>query len=154
MRTKIFSIAFFSALLLTLNSFAGALTNQWSYTDQMDETVSDACAGEDIAFQGPIHFNGSEVITPSGHYHLTLHSNYQGVSGVGQTSGDTYNLVSGTSNNLNIDFGTNGGEGTFIQNIHVISNGVVYDATVRAHITVTPNGDVTVNFNEITFQCN
>src|SRR5437879_4134204 len=57
-------------------------------------TFPNPCTGELIAFTGDVHVLIGQFIDGTGALELTLHSNFQGVTGTGLMTGATYQIPS------------------------------------------------------------
>ncbi|MDR7079536.1 hypothetical protein J2Y03_004594 [Neobacillus niacini] len=109
------------------------------------------CNGESITIDGTINILFKQNTTPSGNFHVTVHSNIHG-----QGTGDQGNLyvVNETSND---HFTTNNQqfENTFNLSIRVISKGTAPNFLLHAqiHLTVNANGDVTATISVFDTEC-
>src|ERR1044071_7163514 len=63
---------------------------------------SNTCTNQAIALSGKIHIS-MNVTSNSNSLHIQIHSNTQDVNGTGLVDGLKYNLVNGSSLNLNIN---------------------------------------------------
>jgi len=113
----------------------------------IDEITFNPCTNEDVHITGTAHTLGT--LTENGNrLHVDAHVNYN-VEGIGLTSGDRYtsNATGKASENVLAD-NDEIGEATVILRASLIGQGNVPNATelAHAHITVTPNGDVTSTF--------
>src|SRR5262245_21392461 len=111
-------------------------------------------AGEIVSFSGDLHsvvkltINGNRV-------NLHIHQNYQGVTGTGQTTGDTY-VTNGTLNESFNDSLTNGqANETVTEHVNYNGQGSAPNLTFHelVHVTVNANGDVTVSTTTISIEC-
>lgn len=100
-------------------------------------------AGEVVSLTGTLHLLIRATTDNTGGVHVGVHSQPVGVSGVGQTTGDTYRGTGVTQDEFNgrVDVGA---EDTFVNNFRVIGQGPGNNFTVHQtiHITITANGDV------------
>lgn len=108
-------------------------------------------AGELVVLEGPLHIltsftiNGNNVSGKS-------HFQPQGISGVGQTTGDTYHATGVTQDNFKGSFNNGQFNETFINNFRIIGQGPGNNFTVHEnfHLTINANGELTSfhdNFN-------
>jgi hypothetical protein len=119
-----------------------------STTIPVEAIRSGDCTGEDVLLSGRIHLvshlqsDGSVV----GHF------NYQGVSGVGLTSGTTYRASTVDNFRLTEPFPT---DINSVRSFHLISRGSEDDLLVFAlfHITVDANGNITAEIDDLYMKC-
>ena len=109
-------------------------------------------AGEEVVFEGTLHTLTRTTETSSGNFSITIHENPQGVKGTGQITGDTYQLSGSFNESHTVAAGETGslhlrflvtGPGTD-NNFHL---------RVSGHYTVNANGEVTVDFFDISAEC-
>jgi len=97
MKRKLFSITLIGLLTIMLTSWTsmntGASTTPFNFTEPFVHTFYVPCTGEDVDFDGNIHFFGNTVIAEDGSVHVDYHENLQGVSGIGQSTGNSYNYT-------------------------------------------------------------
>lgn len=108
--------------------------------------------GEEVRLYGKIHELFHITSDNAGGVHVKIHSNFQGVSGIGLTSGDKYHGTGVTQEGFNIKSGS---EFTFVETFHIIGQGagnnlVIHDKT---HFTVNSDGEVTTFHDNFTFEC-
>ena len=112
---------------------------------------TNACNGESITIEGTINILFKQASTPSGNFHVTVHSNIHG-----QGKGDQGNqyVVNEISND---HFTTNNPqfENTFNVPIRVISKGAAPNFLIHAliHVTVNANGDATATISVFDTEC-
>lgn len=109
-------------------------------------------AGEFVHITGDIHNVISVTARPNGGFHFREHTNFQGVGGVGLTSGDKYRVVE------TVDFEEDiaaGSEVTLEGIEKILEQGAGGDQILResAHITINANGDVTSSFSDFNISC-
>ncbi len=134
--------------LVWLSLMSPPLWAATSTTIPLDAIRSGDCTGEDILLSGRIHLvsqlqsDGSEV----GHF------NYQGVSGVGLTSGTTYRASTVDHFRLVAPFPS---DITSVRSLRLISPGPEDDLLVRFlfHITVNANGEITAEVENVNIEC-
>ena len=119
----------------------------------IDTTIA-GCT-EPVAFTGTILLQSTGVMTASGGFNIELHSNPQGVVGVGLTSGITYRGTGASQ----IVFATPS-SGTFVQtvvnNINFIAPGATANSLLvhaTFHVTVNPDGTVTAFTDTVSITC-
>jgi len=132
-----------------------------SFTDNVifpiDMMVDVPCAlggaGETVHLTGELHSVFHVTEDESGGYHTVSHSQPQGVSGVGLTSGDRYQGTGVTrwTTNFNV-FPYND---TFINNFRIIGQGPGNNYTIHhnIHVTINANGDVTADVDNFKAEC-
>ena len=154
MRSKILSIALLGMFAIVLTSWTsmntGATTTNFNFTVPFVYSDFVPCTGETVDFEGMIHVHGSTTITPNGSAHVNYHENLQGVSGIGQTTGNSYNYVGAFHQNFNVNVGETFSESF---NAKVVSNGTQMNHKHNYHFTVNANGDVVVDFQTHGFTC-
>lgn len=120
-------------------------------------TVTVPCAaggaGEIVDLTGEVHAVFSVTVDASGGVHVVTHFNNAGVSGIGLTTGNKYQASGGNHFVSNAD-GT-GNEFTFVNNFLMTAPGSGNNLRVHelVHVTVSANGAVTAEFNNIRIDC-
>jgi hypothetical protein len=97
----ILGVSLFALLVASAPALPGsaqATTIHETVTVPIHEVIVHPCTaarpyGEEIAFSGEAHFMFHVTVDASGGVHGTSQSNLQGVSGVGLTSGEVYQLI-------------------------------------------------------------
>lgn len=118
--------------------------------------VVHACDGDVIGLAGTAHHKVAAFATPSARVHFRLHSNLQGVGGVGVPSGTRYRLVEVAGANYNYEAdGLAPFETNHILNYRLIGAGPNNDRVVRVrfHITIAANGHVAVARHHVDAEC-
>jgi len=111
----------------------------------VDEILWNECTGEDVHLTGVMLWTNHGVVTSSGMLQWGFQTRYQGVSGLGLTSGTKYQATGGGEQ----------GYGTAVADpdrpyhyaagrmftIHLVAQGSASDLLIRAHghLTVTPD---------------
>lgn len=122
----------------------------------IDISVFVPCAaggvGEIVNLSGTLHMVFHTTTDASGGFHSTSLSQPQGVSGTGLTTGDKYQGTGETQSTFN---GKVGSEFTFVSNFKIIGQGPGNNFLVHEnfHVTVNPNGEVTVFVDNFSFEC-
>jgi hypothetical protein len=119
-----------------------------STTIPLDAIRSGDCTGEDVELSGTIHLvsqtqsDGSEV----GHF------NFQGVSGVGLTSGTTYRASAVDHVRLGAPFPS---DIHSVRSLRLISPGPEDNLLIKFlfHITVNANGEITAEVEDVNSEC-
>ncbi len=130
---------------------AAATTQSFDVTGV--QTPANPCdgSGEVVTLQGSRKVTVGVTEDGSGGFHLSVHVNYQGVTGTGP-SGITYEVP--TTMNSNLDLGSaNTLTITLTANVRVISHGSApnFNLHENFHITINANNEITVLFDN--FEC-
>lgn len=134
--------------------FAQSMNAAMSYTFELEPYyVWVECANESVLLSGTIHFASRMATDASGGFHLFFHSNPQGVTGVGEVSGDTYRgtgMSRQTHTFIDLPF-----TDTFINNFRIIGPGPEnnYLTHFNAHTTINANGEMVVFADNFTAEC-
>jgi hypothetical protein len=106
------------------------------------------CTGEEVEINGTIHLLNKTQADGS----MISHFNYQDVSAVGLTSGNTYRASAVDHLRLAAPFPSSISS---VRNFHLISQGSNSDLLVQVlyHITVQTNGEVTASIDDLRMQC-
>jgi len=111
-------------------------------------------AGEVVEVTGNLHQVLTTVITESGRIVLRSHFQPQGLSGVGQTTGDTYQATGVTQETVSFSppFPVSA---TFINNFRFIGAGRDNNLLVHeeAHVTIDASGNVRVDVDKLSVEC-
>jgi hypothetical protein len=109
-------------------------------------------AGETVSLSGDLHVLLRLTIGNSGGIHLGSHFQPEGVSGLGQTTGDKYQATGVAQEEFNA---TIGAEETFMHNLRVIGQGNGNNFLIHEffHVTVNANGDVTAFVDNQSVDC-
>ena len=122
----------------------------------IDDIFYNECTEEDVAFSGDLHLLVGGNITPSGMGHLNIHINNQGVTGEGDITHDSYQVVGAANLTINTDmYDGNPLVLNAVLHMQFVSQGSADNLrlSVHLHITVNANGDVTATLGEITTEC-
>lgn len=109
-------------------------------------------AGELVELTGTLHVLTHVTIDDQGGLHVKQHSQPQGISGVGLTTGDTYRGTGVTQTEFNATAAT---EQTSINNFRIIGQGPDNNFLVHStfHVTVNANGEVTTVVDNFSTEC-
>jgi len=140
---------------LTLNSNGSdVITIPVAFTIQPSgQAAIQACVGEPVTFSGEARFIAHQTVQPDGTVVLDrIHLNPQGAIAFGSTSGLTYRLVGGDTNEI---VTAPGGTltATFVANLHVVGPGSGFNARIRQHITIAPDGTITALSDVFDVEC-
>ena len=151
------------AVLLTIGvpaaSFAQAITITTNDFVPFAQVVFVPCAnggaGEVVLISGTLHIQQHITINDN-RANVKIHFQPQGATGVGLTTGDTYNAVGVTQEQDSIPITNGAFEFTFINNFRIIGPGPDNNLQVHqtVHTTVNANGDVTSTVDNTSIDCN
>ena len=159
MTSKIFVLAVSLVLIIALG-VAQAQAKATTYTQNVivpiDLVVFVPCAaqgaGEFVQLSGPLHILFTTRIDDRGGYHSKFQNQPQGVSGIGETTGDKYQAVGETSGTFN---GKVGFEQTYVNNFKIVGQGPGNNFMIHEtfHVTVNPNGTLTAFHDQLSIDC-
>lgn len=114
-----------------------------------------ACVGEAVDFVGSALFVAHQTTLPDGSLLLDqIHLNPQGASAIGASTGVTYRLVGGDSNEIiSVPAGTLAA--TYEASLRAIGPGSAtsFLAHILQHITITPDGSITALLEVFNVEC-
>jgi hypothetical protein len=104
---------------------------------------------------GTLHTVSRTTIDANGGFHGTIHFNPQGVKGVGQSSGDTYQGNGVTKTTTNIAGAGLPFTDTFVNNFRIIGPGPDNNLLVHQtiHVTINANGVMTADVLNTSTEC-
>lgn len=110
-------------------------------------------AGEVASLSGPLHVLFHFTEDESGGFGFTIHNQPQGISGVGLTSGDSYQGTGVTRETFHVS-GIQFSD-TFVNNFRIIGQGSGNNFLVHNnfHITINANGDLTAFMDNFSVEC-
>jgi hypothetical protein len=144
-----FGVAAFSqALSITTNDFV-------PFAQAVFVPCANGGAGEIVLIQGTLHIQNHITINDN-RVNLKVHFQPQGATGVGLTTGDTYNATGVTQEQDSIPLTNGAAEFTFINNFRIIGPGPDNNFQVHQtiHVTVDANGFVTTIVDNSSVDCN
>lgn len=150
------TMLFIAVLLVptSVSASADSFTVNEKYEVYFFEFVSCAAGGEGewVELTGTVHDSFHVTYDARGGFHLTDHWNYQGIKGIGWTTGDKYRATGAGQYNVTSKVGY---EETSVWHFKVNGQGPGNKFTVRAnfHITVNANGTVTAYHDNWTVEC-
>jgi hypothetical protein len=108
--------------------------------------------GEWVVLSGSLRTLVHSTLDGAGGFHLKLSSQPQGISGVGEITGDKYQATGGEQYQY---FGKVGMVATLTNSVRIIgprpdNNFILHQAL---HVTVNPNGTITADADNFTVQC-
>ena len=108
-------------------------------------------AGELVLIEGNLHVLLTETVNAN-HVSFFGHFQPQGISGTGLTTGDSYRATGVTQEQITLGPGITD---TFVNNFRIIGQGPGNNFLVHEtfHLTITPNGDLTVVHDSFTADC-
>jgi hypothetical protein len=112
------------------------------------------CNGDPIHLSGTLLAVISETATPSGGLVVAIHFQPQGVTGVDQVTGTVFR-AGGLTRDLIVNSPPGGTTETFVNRFHnqATRGAESYIVSELFHVTVTPDGTVTVFFDNFTSTC-
>ena len=124
-----------------------------NFSTPMNETIADDCTGEEVRVSGDVHTQYTAHETADG-FHAEAGSNYQGVSGVGVTSGRKYQLV-GSDKSVTDFRKPFPSRSTVVQTVRIISQGSAPNShyKVHWHYTIDANGRLTAEVFKTEVEC-
>ncbi len=108
--------------------------------------------GELVLLSGDAHEMVDFTADHAGGVHVKEHENFQGISGVGETTGLKYQATGATNTEFNASIGS---EETFVSNFRVIGQGPNNNFLVHenVHITINANGTVASSVDNVSIEC-
>jgi len=157
MKTKLCLVALLSLVLLSMispSAHAQATVYRYAWTVEVhDFLVYNAAADEHLLASGIARYSMQWVTDSMGIVHWMYHGEHN-LRGLGLTTGCKYQVISTFTQHQNNVYGFPS-EWTFVNTSPLICEGQVSNArfTIRNHVTVNANGEVTVSFCEIEIWC-
>ena len=113
---------------------------------------ADGGAGEVVTLSGDLHTVLRYTESARGGIHAASHFQPQGISGVGETTGDKYQATGVTQDEFNATVGV---EETFVNNFRIIGQGSGNNYLVHSvfHITFNANGSITAFVDRLSVDC-
>ena len=142
------AVAFSQALAITTNDFV-------PFSQAVFVPCANGGAGETVLIEGILHIQQHGTVN-NNRMTLKTHFQPQGVDGVGQTTGDSYQAVGVTQEVDTLPLIGGAAEFTFVNNFRLIGTGPDNNLQVHQtiHVTVNANGDVTNTVDNTTVDCN
>ena len=122
------------------------------------QTVFVPCAnggvGEFIDLSGELHTLITSTINDN-HVSGKYHYQPQGVSAIGQITGDTYRATGGSQDKFSGNLTNDQYETTYVNNFRMIGPGPGNNFLVHevSHLTINANGTTTVDFDNLSTEC-
>jgi hypothetical protein len=113
---------------------------------------ADGGNGELVVFEGNLHVLTAVTFDRRGGVHVKTHNQPQGLTGVGQTTGDQYQATGVTQDEFNAKVGQTY---TFVNNFRIIGQATGNNFLVHEtyHLTINANGTVTAVHDNFTIDC-
>lgn len=146
-----------AAFLVVRHASAEATTQRFDITIPASghyvDPLSTSCSAESITVtDGSVHIFGSFVVDANGGAHGVFHTNTQGVKGVGDVSGEQYEIVNETHQGMIV---AGAREFTNSSQSQIIGpgpdNNLVIDMTSK--ITINDNGEITARIVDWSVGC-
>ena len=137
-------------------AMAEATTYRENYKIPLNMYVWIPCAadgaGEWVALSGRLHVLFHYTFDGNGGFHYKAHYQPQGISGLGQTTGDKYQ---GTGVTQYQDNGKVGYEYTYVNNFRIIGQGPGNNYLIHNnfHYTINANGELTAWVDNFSAEC-
>jgi hypothetical protein len=156
---KVRNVVLALAILFALTAspaMAEATTYRENYKIPVNVYVWVPCAadgaGESVILSGRLHVLFHYTLDGNGGFHYKSHSQPQGVSGLGQTTGDKYQ---GTGVTQYQDNGKVGYEYTYVNNFRIIGQGSGNNYLIHnnLHHTINANGELTAWVDNFSAEC-
>ena len=112
------------------------------------------CNGDTVNISGTLLDIVTTTTTPSGGLVVAFHDNPQGISGVDATTGTVFHAT-GLTREIDVSTPPGGFTTTFVNRFHLQATQGAQSFVVSEteHVTVTPNGTVTVSFDNFSSTC-
>jgi hypothetical protein len=149
MRRLLVILAVFGALAAPVSVQAGTTVERVPF-----DATFDLCNGNPIHLSGTLLSVFSETATPSGGLVLAFHFQPQGVTGVDLVTGTVFH-AGGLTRDLIVNSPPGGSTETFVNRFHIQATRGAESFIVSElfHVTVTPDGTVTVFFDNFSSTC-
>jgi hypothetical protein len=123
------------------------------YGGSAETTLLAQGCGEYIHFAGTVQQVFTVLVTPTNRRLLDIRFVYANFTGIGETSGTTYRLVSiegGVTSAVSDDQET---ASTFEVTYKIFGGGQIYTVKGLGHVTWLPSGEIVVRFGDLSFGC-
>jgi hypothetical protein len=112
------------------------------------------CNGDILTLSGTVLDSVTTTTTPSGGLIVAFHDNPQGISGVDTTTGTVFHAT-GLTREVDVFSPPGGFTTTFVNRFHIQATRGAQSFIVSetVHMTVTPDGRVTVSFDNFSATC-
>ncbi len=149
MKRVIAVVAATAALVVPVGAHGSTTLQQFTF-----DTTFPLCNGDLIHVSGPLLAIFSETTTPSGGDTVAFHYQPQNVTGVDLVTGTIFHAT-GLTRDIVVNSPAGGSTETFVNDFHIQATGGAqsYIVTEVFHITIAPDGTVTVMFDKATSTC-
>jgi hypothetical protein len=137
------------------NAAAVVNTNESIPTDlEIFIPCANGGAGELVTVSGFLHVTSSVIINGN-HVRVKTHFQPQGLSGLGETTGDRYNATGVTQDEFSGSLVNGQFQETYVNNYKIIGQGTGNNYLVHEtfHITVNAEGTVTTTIDNLSVEC-
>jgi hypothetical protein len=148
MRLLLWTLGGLAIALVWLSLLTPPLSAATSTKIPLDAITFNTCTGEEVELSGTIHLVSQTQSDGS----VLGHINYQGVSGVGLTSGTEYRASSVDNFRLGAPFPS---DIHSVRSFRLVGRGTEDNLLVKFlfHITVNADGEVTATVDDVSSQC-
>ena len=115
--------------------------------------IYDPCLNEGILFEGFVHTLVTTAEAPNNISHVTLITNFEGVTGTGLASGDTYKVISTAVRSVLSFDGIGIIPFVYTEMVFGALAGNTAILSFRRHTTVTPDGNIAVDYTVEEVRC-
>ena len=114
-----------------------------------------SCAGEENHLSGELHARVHTITDGKGGYHLQLHLNHQGASGIGVTSGSQYRVSGAQHFSSNVFPSGETWSNTYVSLWRLVGTGKASSETLHLvfKVTVNANGGLTALVDHSNYTC-
>lgn len=138
---------------------AGAPVSVWNQQIEtpVSTVVTNPC-GEDVAFTGTFYRVYHTVTNDNGgpFMHIVAHGELRNATAYGMTTGDAYRFIEtsmSTGQNDDVPYDPDTGTSTATVKLVSPADGDNFTMHIVFHMTVTPDGDITVAISDTTIDC-
>jgi hypothetical protein len=148
-----------TVLAITGSLQAKALVTHDNIKEPFLEDVFVPCAndgvGELVVISGQLHVLSHITEDMDGGFHVTIHFQPQGATGVGEDSGDVYRGVGVTREGRNVQGGGLPFVETLVNNFRIIGPGPNNNLQVHqvVHVTINDNGTLIADIDNMSAEC-
>ena len=149
------------SIFIVIAVIFGALMMSQAYAVEVNQKIPYSqlipvlCTGESVLFTGTQHIVIDYNIKKSGRLEFIYHSNLMGISGVGVTSGEKYQIAEVNKENRGMNT-TDGYPAVFtiVHNLNILGLrlGNVYMVRMLFHCTLNANGEITTEIDNFTVE--
>lgn len=153
LRMPLSVIAVLLLVVLTISTFATALSMEIPFPLSVFIPCANQGTGENVDFSGTLHILVSVTVNGN-NVHINQLANPQGIKGVGETTGDVWSATGETRQDLNASVNVFPFETTFVNNFKLIDGrGGSFLVHENFHVTVLADGTTTAFHDNFRFSC-